>query len=254
MTADQPTILATCAGLLPGGWTDAVYGPLMLHGIELAGVTGRAPRVAHLNTAGGDPRFLEGQEVEAARAVGVEASHLRLFPHPNVEDLREYLLSRDLVWVSGGSVVNLLAVWRAHGLGELLREAWLAGVVLAGGSAGALCWHTGGTTTSFGPGVQAVSDGLGFVPHSLGVHYDSDPNRRPAHQGAVADGTIDPGYALEEGVGIVYRGTSLGGLDAHPEVVAERAGQRAFLVERVAGQTADRSIAVETPLEACVLG
>jgi peptidase E len=246
MTAEQPTILASCGGLDPGGWTDVVYGPLILHGIELAAVTGRAPRVAHINTAGGDPRILEGQEIEAARLVGAEASHLRLFPHPNVESLRDYLLSRDLVWVNGGSVVNLLAVWRAHGLGEALREAWLSGVVLAGGSAGAICWHTGGTTTSFGPEPRPVEDGLGFVPYSLGVHYDSDARRRPAHERAVAAGVIDEGYALDEGVGLVYRG--VGDRLELAEIVAERAGQHAYRLER-ARVAQQRSPVEPSPVE-----
>jgi peptidase E len=237
MTAAEPTILATCGGLDPGSWTDAVYGPLILHAIQLASVEGRAPRVAHINTAGGDQRSVEGTELEAARAAGVEASHVRFFPHPNIENLREHVLSQDVIWVSGGSVVNLLAVWRAHGLDRILREAWEAGVVLAGGSAGALCWHQGGTTASFGPQIEAVSDGLGFVPGSLGVHYDSDPNRRVAHEAAIGAGVIPPGYALDEGVGLVYAGTRL------VDIVTERAGQHAWRVEEVGGR------AVETILE-----
>jgi peptidase E len=237
MTAAEPTILATCGGLDPGSWTDAVYGPLILHAIQLARVEGRAPRVAHVNTAGGDQRSVEGAELEAARAAGVEASHIRFFPHPNTENLREHVLNQDVIWVSGGSVVNLLAVWRAHGLDRILREAWEAGVVLAGGSAGALCWHEGGTTASFGPQIEAVSDGLGFVPGSLGVHYDSDANRRVAHEAAIGSGVIPPGYALDEGVGLVYSGTRL------VDVVTDRGGQHAWRVEEVDGR------AVETILE-----
>ncbi|GAA1441144.1 Type 1 glutamine amidotransferase-like domain-containing protein [Leifsonia poae] len=229
MTAARPTIVATCGGLNPGSWTDAVYGPLLLHAIELARVEGRAPRVAHLNTAGGDQRSIEGTELEAARAAGVDASHIRFFPHPNIEHLREHVLSQDVIWVSGGSLVNLLAVWRAHGLDAILAEAWRAGVVLAGGSAGALCWHSGGTTASFGPQISAVADGLRLLPGSLGVHYDSDPNRRIAHQAAIAAGTIPSGYALDEGVGLVYEDASL------VDVVAERAGQYAWRVDAADG-------------------
>jgi len=226
MSASEPTILATCGGLDAGSWTDSVYGPLLHHAVALAQVHGRPARVTHINTAGGDQRHVEGAELEAAAAAGVEASHLRFFPRRNIRDLREHLLRQDVVWVSGGSVVNLLAVWRAHGLDELLAEAWGEGVVLAGGSAGALCWHEGGTTASFGPEIAAVPDGLGLVPGSLAVHYDSDPARRPAHQRAVADGILPAGHALDEGVGLVYRGRRL------DDVVAERAGASAWRVER----------------------
>ncbi|MEV8213108.1 peptidase E [Leifsonia sp. NPDC077715] len=226
MTASEPTILATCGGLNAGGWTDSVYGPLLHHAIALSEVRGRAPRVTHVNTAGGDQRHVEGGELEAARAAGVDATHLRLFPHPNVPDLREHLLRQDVIWVSGGSLVNLLAVWRAHGVDRLLAEAWRNGVVLAGGSAGALCWHEGGTTSSHGPDISAVVDGLGLVPGSLAVHYDSDPNRRPAHHRAIAGGILSDGYALDEGTGLVYRGRAV------VDVVAERPGVSVWRVER----------------------
>ncbi|WP_431278471.1 Type 1 glutamine amidotransferase-like domain-containing protein [Leifsonia poae] len=236
MTAAEPTILATCGGLNPGSWTDSVYGPLLMHAIELARVEGRPPRVAHVNTAGGDQRSVEGPELEAARAAGVDASHIRFFPHRNILNLRAHVLAQDVIWVSGGSVVNLLAVWRAHGLDGILREAWQAGVVLAGGSAGALCWHEGGTTASFGPQIEAVADGLGILPGSLGVHYDSDPQRRVAHEAAVASGSLPPGYALDEGVGLVYGGTRL--LD----VVSERDGQYAWRVEALDGRAVETRI------------
>ncbi|WP_382307187.1 Type 1 glutamine amidotransferase-like domain-containing protein [Herbiconiux sp. UC225_62] len=239
MTASVPTIVATCGGLNPGRWTEAVYGPLLLHAIALAEVRGRAPRVAHLNTAGGDPRPIEGVELEAAREAGVSASHLRVFPHPNVDSVRSYLLEQDVVWVSGGSLANLLALWRLHGIDEALREAWQAGVVLAGGSAGAICWHTGGTTSSFGPDIAPLADGLGFVPFSLAVHWDSDAARRPVHSAAVASGQLTSGFALEEGVGVVYRG----GAPQEPEYfVTERQGGRAYRI-RAAVDAARRDAA-----------
>ncbi|RKR76203.1 Type 1 glutamine amidotransferase-like domain-containing protein [Frondihabitans australicus] len=246
MTASAPTILATCGGLNPGEWTDAVYGPLVLEAIRLAEVpAGRTPHVLHVNTAGGDPRFVEGTEIEAARAAGARASHLRLFPHPNVPSLAAAVNAADVVWVSGGSVVNLLAVWRAHGLDRVLRDAWRRGVVLAGGSAGGLCWHTGGVTTSYGPTASAVADGLGFVPGSLAVHYDSDPSRAVAYEAAVAAGDLAPGYALDEGTGVVYRDDGDGAQLA--DVVSERTDGRVLRVDAESGR------AVVTALEPRIL-
>lgn len=242
MTADTPTIVATCGGLTAGTWTDVTYGPLLTWAISLAQVSGRAPRVAHLNTAGGDQRFIEGQELEAARLAGVEASHLRFFPRLNQPDLEEYLLNQDVIWVSGGSLVNLLAVWRAHGLPQMLARAWQAGVVLAGGSAGALCWHSGGTTTSFGPEVTTVSDGLGLLPQSLAVHWDSDPGRRPSYLAAVQSGVVGPGFALEEGTGIRYSGRE------PVEFVTEIDGNRPWRIHRTDAGTAE-----EQPIEPRVL-
>jgi peptidase E len=59
-------------------------------------------------------------------------SHLNLFTIPPTDDLDDYVSSHDLVWVSGGSVANLLAVWRVHGLDDALSRAWQEGVVLGG--------------------------------------------------------------------------------------------------------------------------
>ena len=232
MSATEPTILATCGGLIGGEWDDSAYGPLLFEAVRLARVpAGRAPRVLHVNTAGGDQRTVEGAELAAARAVGVEASHLRFFPRRNVPSLRDAVLGADVVWVSGGSVVNLLAVWRAHGLDDVLREAWQAGVVLAGGSAGALCWHGGGVTQSHGPHPSVVADGLGLVPGSLGVHTDSDPNRSPVFRAAVVDGALPDGIELDEGVGVLYRGHAA----TLVEAVTDHDGGRAVRITRDPG-------------------
>ncbi len=85
------------------------------------------------------------------RSIGARPSHLQLFPMPNVADPADLLLSQDVIFVGGGSVANMLAVWRVHGLDQIMRQAWEAGIVLAGVSAGAICWFAGGTTDSFGP-------------------------------------------------------------------------------------------------------
>jgi peptidase E len=141
-----------------------------------------------------------------------------------------------VVWVGGGSVANLLAVWRLHELDRPLREAWQAGVVLAGVSAGSVCWHVGGTTDSFGPDLRPVTDGLGFVPFSAGVHYDSEPQRRPLFQELIGSGGLPAGYATDDGVGIVYRGTE------YAEAVSEERGKGAYLVTREGNQAREERI------------
>lgn len=130
------------------------------------------------------------------------------------------------MWVNGGSVANLLAVWRVHGLDQILRRRWQAGVVLAGVSAGSICWFEGGTTDSFGPQLRAVTNGLGFLPYANGVHYDSETRRRPLVHRLVADGTLGTTHCTEDGVGMLYRGTEL------VEAVTEQAGKAAYIVRR----------------------
>ena len=81
---------------------------------------------------------------------GASMSHLHFNPWPPA-DLREQVLAHDVVLVAGGNTANMLAVWRVHGFDTVLREAWESGVVLAGWSAGAICWFEAGVTDSFGP-------------------------------------------------------------------------------------------------------
>ena len=226
MPADAPTILATS-----GGWAAADrirwgVGPLTDHAVELSGVTGRAPRVTFLGTACGDDPKLYHEFYSAAQARGFHASHLQLFTMPNVEDITAHLLDQDVVWVWGGSVAGLLAMWRLHGVDAAMRTAWEAGVVLTGVSAGSICWHIGGTTDSFGPDLRAVTNGLAFVPFANGVHYDSEEQRRPLFHQLIADGTLPAGYATDDGVGVLYRGAEFAG------ALAEKDDAGAYFVER----------------------
>lgn len=107
-----------------------------------------------------------------------------------------------------------------------MRECWEAGVVLAGASAGSLCWHTGGPTDSFGDILTAFPDGLGFLPFSNGVHDDfTDQPRRDIYRELVAKGALDSGYATEDGVGLHYVGAGL------HEAVTIRPEAKAWRVE-----------------------
>jgi peptidase E len=242
MTADVPTILATSGGLVPSRRLRWEVGPLTDYAVELAGVSGRAPRVCCLGTAMGDNSEQVKHFYDAAVQRGFAPSHLALFPMPNVEDPLELLLGQDVIWVFGGSVAGLLAMWRLHGIDQAMRQAWQAGVVLTGVSAGSICWHSGGTTDSFGPTLRPVTDGLALVPFSNGVHYDSEEQRRPVFHSLIGDGTLAPGYATEDGVGVLYRGTGF------VEALTETAGKTAYYVSRSADGTV-----TEQPLETRLL-
>ncbi|MGI8680143.1 MAG: Type 1 glutamine amidotransferase-like domain-containing protein [Jatrophihabitans sp.] len=226
MAADAPTILATSGGVVPGSYLNWELGPLTDYAIELSGVTGRAPKVCFLASAMGDHPNVLTNFYNAAQQRGLAASHLALFPMPNVPDVTEHLLDQDVVWVWGGSVAGLLAMWRLHGVDDAMRAAWRAGVVLTGVSAGSICWHTGGTTDSFGPALRPITNGLGLVPFSNGVHYDVEEQRRPLFQSLIADGTLPAGYATDDGAGVLYRGTQF------VQGVTEKDGKAAYFVER----------------------
>ncbi len=186
-------------------------GALLDFAISLTATTGGSRRLCYIATAVGDRQeAIDHYATRFAERDDVEFSFLRLFTQPNVPDVREHLLSQDVIVVEGGSVVNLIAVWRAHGLPEILGECWEAGVVLTGASAGSLCWHVGGPTDSFSDKLDPFTGGLAFLPYSNGVHDDLDDQpRRAAFRELVASGKLPAGYATEDGVGLLYAGTEL---------------------------------------------
>ncbi|MFG2098412.1 Type 1 glutamine amidotransferase-like domain-containing protein [Streptomyces sp. NPDC048612] len=191
---------APTLALLGGGFSDD---PDALLDDYLLDTVGRArPKVCFLPTASGDaPGYIEGFHT-AFGARDCEPSHLELFRR-TVTDLRSFVLAQDIVYVGGGNTANMLAVWRVHGLDTVLREAYAAGVLLCGVSAGACCWFASAFSDSFGPPVP-LTDGLGLLPGSLCPHYDSEPERRPGYLSAVDDRALPGGWALDDGAAALF--------------------------------------------------
>ncbi|MFE6223119.1 Type 1 glutamine amidotransferase-like domain-containing protein [Streptomyces sp. NPDC057854] len=183
------------------------------------------PRVCFVPTASGDaPGYVE-QFLAAFRHRACTPSVLSLFRREaGDEELKAFLLAQDVVYVGGGNTANLLAVWRAHGVDRILREALERGTLLCGISAGANCWAEGSHTDSFGP-LTHLPDGLGLLPGSVCPHYDGEPGRRPSYRAAVAGGALPAGWAVEDGVGALFAG-------GRPvDVVTRREGARLYRVE-----------------------
>jgi peptidase E len=209
----------------------------------LALINTERPRVCLVETASGDPSEWYAVLYEAFNAAGCEVTELKLFTQPSA-DPAERLTSCDFVWVGGGSVANLLALWRLHGVDLAMREAWERGVILAGVSAGSLCWHKGGTTDSFGPTLQPVTNALGFLPYANGVHYDSEEQRRPLLHRLMKNATLGPlAYATDDHVGIWYEGLEpisvVGDSDVDPTT-----GPGAYRVELVDGEIRETRVGV----------
>jgi peptidase E len=206
---------------LPGEKRDPSF---LEYAVSLSAGEGKT-RVCFIPAATGDSLSAVETVTEAfAGREDVAFRVLTLFTQPSVPDAGAHLMAQDVLLVGGGgSVVNLMAVWRAHGLAPVMRECWESGVVLAGWSAGSLCWHLGGPTDSFGDSLAVFTDGLGLLPYSNGVHdsLDHQPRRR-VYREYVANGELPAGYATEDGVGLHYIGTEL------HEAVAMRDGARAW--------------------------
>lgn len=207
-------------------------------------LTGRErPRVCFLPTASGDADhyIVRFYRTFAQRA---EASHVSLFRRDRCAgaiegDPRAHLLEQDLIYVGGGSVISLIGAWRAHGLDEVLAQAWSNGVVLCGMSAGSLCWFDQAVTAFHGP-PQRVT-GLGLLPYSNCVHYGDERGQRDAYLAFVESGMCT-GYGCEDGAALHFVGREL------DQVVASRTTATAHRVTAVGGT------AVETPLQARDLG
>jgi dipeptidase E len=202
-----------------GGFSMESGNPLLdEYVLGLAG--SRRPRVCFLPSASGDADHYVVRFYRAFPADRCEASHVSLFRREQgPTDLRDHLLSQDVIYVGGGSVISLLGVWRAHGIDEILREAWEAGVVLCGLSAGSLCWFAEAVTGFHGAPRRV--EGLGLLPFSNCVHYGPESSRRHAYHEFLREG-MRPGYAAEDGAALHFRGTEL------YRVVASRPASRGY--------------------------
>jgi peptidase E len=206
----------------------------------ILGLAGAAmPRVLFLGTASGDSESEVVAFYAAYDSGRCRPAHLALFDR-KVADVEAFILSHDVIWVGGGNTANMLAVWRLHGLDVALGEAWESGKVLAGGSAGGLCWFEGGITDSFGP-LQPMRDGLGLLAGSFCPHTDTQPGRRPLFTEAVLSGALPDGYTADDFAALHFSGTTL------VEAISSRQGSR---VTRVRREGAD---VVEEPLPTRVL-
>lgn len=182
----------------------------------------KKPRVCFLPTASGDADHYIVRYYNAFRNTS-EASHISLFRREKgVENIRDHLLSQDLIYVGGGSVISMLGVWRAHGIDEILREAWERGIVLCGLSAGSLCWFDEGLT-----GYQDQSKrvlGLGFLPYSNMVHFEAGSKRHAVYEEELKAG-LRPGYAAADGAALHFVDTEM------VQVIASRPEARAYRLD-----------------------
>jgi peptidase E len=213
-------------------WGVVVPGQIFKRALELTGKT--RPRVLFVLTASGDNPSYLATSYQAVSSLGVEAEHLALFTQPNVP-VDEAFGRADLVWVGGGSVANLLAIWKLHGVDVAARDAWERGVVLGGVSAGSICWHVGGPTDSFGPKLETVTNGLALLPYGNGVHYDTEAQRRPLLHSLVSNETLPKSYATDDHAAIVYEGVN------PVELVVDTADSKAkgYRVELLNGEVSE---------------
>jgi dipeptidase E len=181
------------------------------------------PRVLFLPTASGDRADYLLTFYQQLAGVDCEPAHLALFER-TVDDVGALIASQDVVIVGGGNTANMLAIWRLHGVDRALRDAYAAGTILTGWSAGCICWFEASITDSFSPELGPLRDGLALLTGSACPHYDSEERRALVFAREIAAG-LPPGIALDDGVAARYDDEQL------VEIVSGRGDGRAFRVD-----------------------
>jgi dipeptidase E len=231
----MPETLRQLIAMGGGGFTMEPENPALdEYVLEAARV--EAPAVGFLATASGDSGPYIDHFYASFSALSCHPSHLSLFTR--TPDLRAYLLAQDVIYVGGGNTKTMLGVWREWGLPELLREAWQAGVVLAGVSAGAVCWFEQALSDAYDGDLRVIQC-LGFLPGSCVVHYDGDPERRPRLHQRLAAGDLAPGLALDNSAAVHFLGDQL------HRVIASRPGATAYRVGVENGEAREEALPVE---------
>ncbi len=182
------------------------------------------PKICFLPQAGAEDDFYIVRFYRAMLDLGCAPSHLSLF-RPHTAEIADFLLAQDVIYVGGGNTKSMLALWREWELDEILRQAWQQGTVLAGVSAGAICWFEQGLTDSIHNQLNPLPC-LGFLPGSCAPHYDGEAQRRPRLHRLVASDEMPSGYGIDDYAALHFIDGEL------HEVVASREGAMAYRVER----------------------
>ena len=199
----------------------------------LAQARRRNPAICFLPTASGDADRYIAMFYTAFARHRCQPSHVSLFGR--TPDLAEALLSQDVIYVGGGNTRSMLATWRDWGLPSILRRAWKSGTVLAGVSAGAICWFHAGVTDSWAGRLAGLAC-LGLLPGTCCPHYDGEPARRPALHRLVARRAVPAAIALDDGAAAHFVDRRLS------RIVSSRPAARGYRVHR------ERGKAIETLL------
>jgi dipeptidase E len=193
------------------------------------------PKVCFVGTASGDAQTYVDKFYAAFNTLPCTPTDLSLFKPPTA-DLRSFVMGQDVIYVGGGNTRNLLVLWREWGLDAILREAWLSGKVMAGISAGSICWFQQGLSDSVIPGDLAPLDCLGFLPGSNSPHYDGEPGRRPSYHRFIREGKLVAGYAADDGAALHFIGEKL------VSVVSSREAAKAYSVRRVGDEVEEAAL------------
>jgi peptidase E len=163
------------------------------------------PKICFVPTASADNPYSINAWYNNVEDLPIRPYVLRTFINssPSQKSWEEMILSMDAIIVGGGSTLNMMAIWKAQGIDTVLKKAYDKGIVMAGGSAGSLCWFTGGSTDSR-PKALSIVECLGFLNYSHSPHYHAEAARRPLYHQLILEGKLKPGYACDDRAGLLF--------------------------------------------------
>ena len=241
MTAKDPVRRIVAIG---GGGFMMEDGPSLLDDYVMSLAASRRPRVCFLPTASGDADDALAKFYRAYARYPAELAHLAFFRKPRpgaiaLADLERGLAQQDVIYVGGGNTRSMLAVWRDWGVPQALRNAAANGAVLAGVSAGALCWFEWGASDSAAPGTQSTPlRCLGFLKGSCSPHWGGEAHRRREFHAMVRRGDVPAGYGLSDGAALLFEDGRLA------EAVSADAAAGAWRVELTGDRLSERALGV----------
>ena len=172
----------------------------------LASLTNKPnPKICFVPTASADNAQGIANWYATCEDLAVKPYVLRTFinSNPNQKSFEEIIMSMDVIVVGGGNTLNMMAIWKAQGIDTVLRKAYDKGIIMSGGSAGSLCWFTGGSTDSR-PKQLSLVECLGFLNYSHSPHYHAEPARRPLYHNYIINGNLKAGYACDDRAGLLF--------------------------------------------------
>lgn len=188
------------------------------------------PRIGFIGTASGDSDRYVARFYAAFSKLVCRPSHIPLFGR--TPDLAAVLADLDVVFVGGGNTRSMLALWREWGLDHHLAEAGRGGTVLAGISAGAICWFEEGITDSSAAALESLPC-LGFAAGSCCPHYHGEAERRPSYQALVSARAAKAGWAIDDGAALhIEKGETV-------RCISGRSGASVYAVSEKGGQAVE---------------
>jgi len=233
-----------------GAASDAVVRTIFAYGGQInkaflsyiISLTGKPnPKVCFLPTATGDsPNYIAywyGLCTDMPLRPYVQKTFIN--SSPDQKSFEEMLLDMDAIVVGGGNTLNMLAIWKAQGIDTVLRKAYEHGILLAGGSAGSLCWFSSGYTDSR-PKALSKIEGLGYIKASHCPHYNTEASRKPLYHNSILSGDQTAGYACDELSGIVFQN------EKFVRAVSAHADHHSYFVSVVNGKIEEKKLEAET--------